>query len=199
MTTRRLASSSNPNLPPRPRQKADSSQRSLKRRSTSLSPVRTTVTNTQDHNPEPPKIQAVSRHSPFGALLSRTLPKYTGPHEVGVCDLEIPVDRQTFGSFTHKDMPDRTAGIALDTVLFSLFYPCDKPEKPKPVAWFPKCVTHFYVPHEFPFRISDTLALATFSIKPTYLHSQDDDFRNNHANHHNLAHRHYTVPGFHRL
>lgn len=81
------------------------------------------------------------RHSPFGTLLSRTLPKYTGPFHVGVYDMEIPVNRQTFGSFTHKEMPNRTAGIALDTVLFSLFYPCEKPEKPKPVAWFPKYVS----------------------------------------------------------
>lgn len=89
----------------------------------------------------PPKIKEVPRHSPFGALLSRTLPNYTGPHEVGVCDLEIPVPRQTFGTFTHKNIPKQKAGIAVDTVLFTLFYPCEPQEKPKPVAWFPKYVS----------------------------------------------------------
>ncbi|KAI0686666.1 platelet-activating factor acetylhydrolase [Cytidiella melzeri] len=89
--------------------------------------------------PEPPKLHSVPRHSPFGALLSRTLPNYTGKYEVGVCDLELPVPRQTFGTFKYKQMPDSdVAGIAMDTVLCSLFYPCERQEKQRGVAWFPK-------------------------------------------------------------
>lgn len=91
-------------------------------------------------DPEPPKIQELPKHSPFGALLSRTLPKYTGPFPVGVRDLEIPIPRQTFGSFKHKNMPHSVAGIAVDTVLFTIFYPCETQDKPKHVAWFPRCV-----------------------------------------------------------
>lgn len=90
--------------------------------------------------PEPPKLHEVPRRSPFGALLSRTLPHYTGPHPVGVSDVEIPVARQTFGTFRHKSMPEASAGLAMDTVMFSLFYPCELPEKPAPVVWFPKSV-----------------------------------------------------------
>lgn len=89
--------------------------------------------------PEPPKLHSLSKHSPFGALLSRTLPNYTGKYDVGVCDIEIPVPRQTFGTFKHKNLPNSdVAGIALDTILFSLFYPCERQGKSKGVAWFPK-------------------------------------------------------------
>ena len=97
--------------------------------------------NICDDQTGPSKIKELPRHSPFGTLLSRTLPHYTGPHEVGVCDLEIPVPRQTFGTFTHKMNPRQRVGIVVDTVLFTLFYPCEHQEKPKPVAWFPKYVS----------------------------------------------------------
>lgn len=135
MTNPYLTSSSNPDLPS-PVSEGPSS--SLPKRRRSLTLPRPTTTHILAADPEPPKLHEVPRRSPFGALLSRTLPKYTGPHEVGVCDLEIPVPRQTFGTFTHKKMPNAKAGIAMDTVLFSLFYPCVHQEKPKPVVWFPK-------------------------------------------------------------
>ena len=84
-------------------------------------------------------LHQVPRRSPFGALLSRTLPHYTGPYPVGVCDIEVPVQRRTFCTFKHKAMMQGAeAGLAMDTVLFSLFYPCELPEKPAPVVWFPK-------------------------------------------------------------
>lgn len=99
---------------------------------------RPTTTNLSSP-PEPPKLYTVPRHSPFGALLSRTLPNYTGKYDVGVCDMEFPVPRQTFGTFKYKNMPGSdVAGIAMDTVMFSLFYPCEHLDKPKGVAWFPK-------------------------------------------------------------
>lgn len=92
--------------------------------------------------PTPPTIAPVAKRArtAYGTILSRSLPKYTGPHEVGVCDVELPVERQTFGSFKHKTMPNAQAGLTLDTVMFSLFYPAE----PTPgsgsgrVVWFPK-------------------------------------------------------------
>jgi platelet-activating factor acetylhydrolase len=90
--------------------------------------------------PAAPKLHEIPRRSPFGALLSRTLPKYGGPHDVGVCDIEVPVERRTFGTFVHKEMHEKAAGLTLDTVLFTLFYPCEHQENPSPVVWFPACV-----------------------------------------------------------
>lgn len=141
MTKTRFTSSSDPDLPSpteeRGPPKGPPRRSPTRRRSSSVPPPRETTTNILTE-PEPPKLHEVPRRSPFGALLSRTLPKYTGPHEVGVCDIEVPIARQTFGTFTHKKMPDAKAGIAIDTVMFSLFYPCEHQEKPKPVVWFPK-------------------------------------------------------------
>lgn len=105
---------------------------------TDLPRFKQTPDNDSDSGNEPPKVQEVPKHSSFGALLSRTLPKYTGPFSVGVRDLEIPIPRQTFGTFRHKHLPHLDAGIAVDTVMFTLFYPCEVQEKPKHVAWFPK-------------------------------------------------------------
>ena len=131
MTKTQLTSSSDPDLSSPTQDRAF-----LQRRRSSSAPRRTTTKIFTE--PEPPKLHEVPRRSPFGALLSRTLPKYTGPHEVGVCDIEVPVPRQTFGTFKHKRMPNAKSGIAMDTVMFSLFYPCEHQEKPKPVVWFPK-------------------------------------------------------------
>jgi hypothetical protein len=86
--------------------------------------------------PAAPKVHRVHK-SPFGALLSRTLPNYTGEYSVGVCDMEVAVAPRTFGNFKHKSMPGQASGLALDTVLFSVFYPCEKPKKEAPVVWFP--------------------------------------------------------------
>ncbi|TFK45802.1 alpha/beta-hydrolase [Heliocybe sulcata] len=92
----------------------------------------------KEQDPESPRLHQVPRKSPFGALLSRTLPEYSGPHAVGVCDIEVPLPRQTFGNFKHKSLPGSgNVGLVMDTVLFSLFYPCEKPAKPTPTAWFP--------------------------------------------------------------
>ncbi|KAH8919333.1 hypothetical protein BT69DRAFT_1224294 [Atractiella rhizophila] len=79
--------------------------------------------------------------SSFGALLTRTLPKYTGSYPVGVCDVELPIEPQTFGSFKHISMPSLHAGLRIDSVLFSVFYPAkiDPSSGATPgVAWFPK-------------------------------------------------------------
>ncbi|KAJ7660512.1 platelet-activating factor acetylhydrolase [Mycena rosella] len=73
----------------------------------------------------------------WDALVSRTLPKYSGPHPVGVCDVELPIPQQTFGTFAHKNLPNAPIGITIDTVLFSLFYPCQVDRKYGHVLWFP--------------------------------------------------------------
>ncbi|KAF7967532.1 hypothetical protein HWV62_31495 [Athelia sp. TMB] len=85
-----------------------------------------------------PTIETVSKRSPWGALINRTLPDYGGPFPVGVCDIEVPVKSQTFGTFTHKDFPGADAGLAMDTVLFSMFYPADAGSSKDQVVWFPK-------------------------------------------------------------
>lgn len=134
------ASSSNPELSP----KAVKAELEPLRRSTSLPrPIISKSDGCEcvEGDGQAPKVHEVSRHSPFGALLSRTLPKYTGPYEVGIRDIEVPIPRRTFGTFTHKERPGTKVGIAVDTVLFSLFYPCERQAKPKPVAWFPKYVS----------------------------------------------------------
>ena len=89
---------------------------------------------------EPPLVEKVSKRSPFGALLTRTLPNYSGPYPVGVCDVELPVPRQTFGTFKHKLMPESEAGLSMDTVLFTIFYPAGPRRSSKRVVWFPKSV-----------------------------------------------------------
>lgn len=82
---------------------------------------------------------APSKHSPFGALLSRTLPRYTGPYKVGVTDVELPVPRRTFGNFKHKKMPTAEAGLSMETVFFTLFYPAEPAaDAAGRVVWFPK-------------------------------------------------------------
>ncbi len=90
-------------------------------------------------NPDSTTVTVVSKRSPFGALLTRTLPRYTGPHKVGVTDVEIPIERRSFGSFRHKTMPTINAGLSIETVLFTLFYPSDPPVgSADRVVWFPK-------------------------------------------------------------
>lgn len=94
--------------------------------------------------PQAPQVHSVPRRSPFGALLTRTLPDYSGPYDVGVCDVEVPVKSRTFGTFRHKALANSgSAGLVMDTVMFSMFYPTEKPAVPVPVMWFPKCVSHY--------------------------------------------------------
>jgi platelet-activating factor acetylhydrolase len=57
-------------------------------------------------------MQTISRRSPWGALLSRTLPEYKGPHAVGVFDMEIPVNTpRNVGSFRYRDIPLHEGGF----------------------------------------------------------------------------------------
>ncbi|KAI0786998.1 platelet-activating factor acetylhydrolase, isoform II-domain-containing protein, partial [Abortiporus biennis] len=87
---------------------------------------------------EPPVLQTLHKRSPFGAILSRTLPNYSGHYPVGVCDVEVPIERQRFGQFKHKSMPHAEAGLTIDTVLFTLFYPSEATQTNNKVVWFPR-------------------------------------------------------------
>lgn len=89
--------------------------------------------------PATPELETTNKASIWGALLSRTLPSYHGPLPVGVCDLELPVPHETFGTFRHKHLKsDAVAGLSLDTVLYSIFYPTTDVPTSKKVIWFPK-------------------------------------------------------------
>ncbi|KAJ6456663.1 platelet-activating factor acetylhydrolase [Mycena sanguinolenta] len=77
------------------------------------------------------------KRATWDALVSRRLPEYSGPHPVGVCDVELPIPQQTFGTFAHKNLPKAPVGITIETVLFSLFYPCQVDRKYGHVLWFP--------------------------------------------------------------
>ncbi|KAF8315425.1 hypothetical protein DL93DRAFT_2079195 [Clavulina sp. PMI_390] len=85
-------------------------------------------------------LETVHKHSPFGAMLSRTLPSYRGPYDVGVCDVEVAVPPETFGNFTHKSIDPTehgAAGLALETVLYSIYYPTVQCSTKERVIWFP--------------------------------------------------------------
>ncbi|CED82891.1 Phospholipase A2 (platelet-activating factor acetylhydrolase in humans) [Phaffia rhodozyma] len=88
-----------------------------------------------------PAFTAVHGHSPWGALLSRSMPTYSGEHKVGVRDAEFMVEKETKGTFArrHVEGQEPKIGFELETVMFTLFYPC-KPEKGQSskVIWFPR-------------------------------------------------------------
>ncbi|ORY35650.1 platelet-activating factor acetylhydrolase, isoform II-domain-containing protein [Naematelia encephala] len=96
--------------------------------------------------PKAPKVSSPSSHSRFGTLWSRRLPLYSGEHDVGVLDIEYPIARQRIGSFRHKKLhTSEPAGIEIDTVLFSLFYPCNvsyestwEKGRGRGALWFPR-------------------------------------------------------------
>jgi platelet-activating factor acetylhydrolase len=57
-------------------------------------------------------------------LLSSKLPAYAGPYEVGVVDIEAPVEKRNIGDAVFKGT--NTPAFALETVLFSVYYPAVK-------------------------------------------------------------------------
>ncbi|CAG8961516.1 hypothetical protein HYFRA_00013867 [Hymenoscyphus fraxineus] len=74
-------------------------------------------------------------------LLASKLPKYTGMHQVGTIDLEVPVQepREINPALLKNGKP----AFKLDTVLFSLYFPTErdvKSTKPKH-KWFPKPIS----------------------------------------------------------
>lgn len=93
-----------------------------------------------EKEPHDPELQKALKHSPFGALLSRTLPNFSGTYHVGVCDVEAAVVPRLVGSFVpNKAASGSSPGFKLDTVLFTLFYPSEPATKSsRNVVWFPR-------------------------------------------------------------
>ncbi len=103
---------------------------------------------TSTTEPQPPgsvpkaqKISYASSHSRLGTLWSRSLPNYSGEYPVGAVDVEFPIPRQRIGRFVYRKVPGSDAGIEIDTVLFTMFYPCKVDgSREKGALWFPRLV-----------------------------------------------------------
>ncbi|KAJ8589801.1 hypothetical protein M405DRAFT_738008 [Rhizopogon salebrosus TDB-379] len=92
-----------------------------------------------DRESSTPYVSSYPKRSPLGALFSRTLPRYSGQYPVGVHDTELSISRQSFGNFSHKSMPGAEAGLTIDTVMFTLFYPTtSQHDKSCQAVWFPR-------------------------------------------------------------
>ncbi|KAI1138189.1 platelet-activating factor acetylhydrolase [Hypoxylon sp. FL0543] len=78
----------------------------------------------------------------FKERLFHTLPDYAGPYSVGIMEIEVPVrEPRTFSRIKRNHMH----ALRMDTVLFSIFYPCDassyasnKKGKPSKATWLPR-------------------------------------------------------------
>ena len=57
-------------------------------------------------------------------MLSSSLPQYTGNYDVGIIDIEAPCVPRRIGDYSYKETGDDA--FALETVLFSVFYPSVK-------------------------------------------------------------------------
>ncbi|KAJ4345599.1 uncharacterized protein N0V89_011732 [Didymosphaeria variabile] len=78
----------------------------------------------------------------WSPLFASKLPQYTGPHDVGTIDIEVPVQdpRQVVDAVFKAD---GKPAFQLDTVLFTLYYPAVKgarSSKPQH-KWFPKPIS----------------------------------------------------------
>ena len=75
-------------------------------------------------------------------LLASKLPKYTGPHDVGAIDMEIPLERPISISDTVFRKTGERA-FELESVLFTIYYPAQKGAKSrKPTHyWIPKPIS----------------------------------------------------------
>lgn len=78
----------------------------------------------------------------WSPLFASKLPKYTGPHDVGAIDIEVPVrEPREVADTVFKQ--DGKPAFRLDTVLFTLYYPASKgsrSSKPRH-KWFPKPIS----------------------------------------------------------
>ncbi|KAI4864882.1 platelet-activating factor acetylhydrolase, isoform II-domain-containing protein [Hypoxylon rubiginosum] len=78
----------------------------------------------------------------FREHLFHTLPEYTGPYSVGVMEIEVPArEPRTFSNIKRNGVH----ALRMDTVLCSIFYPCDsssyalkRGKKPTKVTWLPR-------------------------------------------------------------
>ncbi|KAI0881523.1 platelet-activating factor acetylhydrolase, isoform II-domain-containing protein [Annulohypoxylon maeteangense] len=78
----------------------------------------------------------------FRERLFHALPDYVGPYSVGVMEIEMPVrEPRTFSRIKRNHMH----ALRMDTVLFTIFYPCDassyvpdKGKMPSKATWLPR-------------------------------------------------------------
>ena len=103
--------------------------------------IETTPTISEAHH-SPLIVPHTRKHHLLGALVTRTLPAYTGPYTVGVCDVECAVEpRVRIGSFRHRSMSWAPGGLVMESVLFTLFYPAvPDTGKASSMVWFPRSV-----------------------------------------------------------
>jgi hypothetical protein len=141
----------------RDRNHTENSKRSFGPFDNTNQPLSTSPTQTIEHSmssttePQPPgstpraqKISYPASHSKLGTLWSRSLPEYSGEYPVGAVDVEFPIPKQRMGRFVHKKVPGGEAGIEIDTVLFTMFYPCQVDgSREKGALWFPRFVGYW--------------------------------------------------------
>ncbi|KAF3069701.1 Platelet-activating factor acetylhydrolase [Daldinia childiae] len=78
----------------------------------------------------------------FREHLFHSLPNYTGPYSVGIMEIEVPVrEPRTFSRIKRN----HTHALRMDTVLFSIYYPCDpssyaqsRGNRPSKATWLPR-------------------------------------------------------------
>ncbi|KAK4505203.1 hypothetical protein PRZ48_003166 [Zasmidium cellare] len=78
----------------------------------------------------------------WSPLFASKLPKYTGPHDVGAIDIEVPVEKpRTVVDGVFKK--DGKSAFDLDTVLFTVYYPAVKGSRSSHSRhkWFPKPIS----------------------------------------------------------
>ncbi|KAI5371000.1 putative platelet-activating factor acetylhydrolase, alpha/Beta hydrolase [Septoria linicola] len=78
----------------------------------------------------------------WSPLFASRLPNYTGPHAVGAIDVEVPVKEPRNIVDTVFKQTGKPA-FALDTVLFTLYYPTSKTSRSSKAKhkWFPKPIS----------------------------------------------------------
>ncbi|KAH8682269.1 phospholipase A2 [Xylariales sp. PMI_506] len=101
------------------------------------------VENRDVGKPAKPRfVPAPSPHRQLRETLFHTLPTYSGPYSVGTIEIELPVrEPRTFSHIKRDNMH----ALRMDTVLFSIYYPCDSSEftkggkaKPSRATWLPR-------------------------------------------------------------
>lgn len=93
--------------------------------------------NGKDSRPRPaPPPPRIIRERVF-----HSLPAYSGPYSVGTMEIELPVrEPRTFSGIKRE----KVHALRMDTVLFSVFYPCDTSKfaktgnKPSRATWLPR-------------------------------------------------------------
>ncbi|KAI1798760.1 platelet-activating factor acetylhydrolase, isoform II-domain-containing protein [Daldinia bambusicola] len=96
----------------------------------------------EKHQNNQPRRPGKSPPRSFREHLFHSLPNYTGPYSVGIMEIEVPVrEPRTFSRIKRNHMH----ALRMDTVLFSIYYPCDpssyaqsRGKKPSKATWLPR-------------------------------------------------------------